>query len=134
MSHQKAPLPAALVRCARTFQTWRQTRTKRRIPEHLWTRASALARRYGTAPTARALGLDYAQLKRRLNPSDPRDASKQKGAPAGFVELMPLTGGHRAECHLELEDPQGLSVRIHLQGAGVPELRALIGAVLDRRG
>jgi hypothetical protein len=45
---------------------WRETRTHRGapMPAALWAAAVDVARRHGVDPTARALGVDYATLKR----------------------------------------------------------------------
>jgi hypothetical protein len=99
---------------------------------------------YGLNPTARALRLDYYSLKKRLEATGhvsdggtvaldstrtlsragaakPRDASRV----ATFVELAPPASGGVPECILELEDPGGARMRVHLKGAEAPDLAAL---------
>jgi len=133
MSRKSSSLPAPLIRCARAFETCRRTRIKQRIPETLWKRAADLARRYGVAPTARALKLDYAQLKRRVVAAEVGTAAQPKGQAPAFLEVIPINGAAVAECRLEFEDPRGTSLRVDLKGAGPAELAALIGAVMDKR-
>jgi hypothetical protein len=53
------------------FENWRQNpRGKQRIPDELWSDAIELARRDGVNPTAAALHLDGAKLKRRIVAAD----------------------------------------------------------------
>jgi len=127
-------VPAGLERLRRRFEQWRQTRDGRsRIPEALWASAVKAAGRYGLNPTARALGLDYYSLKRRVDAfpgwltertTGSRDGS---GNPATttFVELPPLGAAGSPECIVELEDAGGAKMRIHLKGMLTPDLIAL---------
>ena len=66
---------------------WRRTREKRRaMPAELWAEAVGLARKGGTGATARALGVDFESLARRVaeaRAGDEGDAARTKG----FVEL-----------------------------------------------
>jgi len=48
----------------------------------------------------------------------------QKRAPA-FVELLSTSRPPAAECVLELENPAGSRLRIHLKGAVLPDLSEL---------
>jgi hypothetical protein len=70
MRSTKQPSPQILTQVERVrqrFERWRRRRKKRsRIPEQLWRAAVAVAASYGVNPTARALGLDYYELKKRL--------------------------------------------------------------------
>ena len=44
---------------------------------------------------------------------------------ATFLELAPPASGGVPECTLELEDPGGAKMRVHLKGLPVPDLTAL---------
>ncbi len=56
-------------RVRRRFERWRRTRKQRsRIPEGLWHAAVQVAGSYGVNKTARALGLDYYELRNRKSP------------------------------------------------------------------
>lgn len=57
-------LPAPLERVRGRFERWR--RAEARIPKALWGAAVKAAGRYGIHRTARALGVDYYTLKRRV--------------------------------------------------------------------
>jgi hypothetical protein len=128
-------IPARLEAGRRRFERWRRTRQGHsRIPEPLWTSAVKLAGAYGLCRTARALGLDYNALKRRVASADPHASPGQKTAqqkPAAqetataFVELVPSERAGLPECIIELEDPRGAKMRVHLKGVEAPDLAAL---------
>jgi hypothetical protein len=130
-----------LKRIHRRLEHWRQTRHGRvRIPEALWGLAVEAVSTYGLNRTARALGLDYYSLKKRVVAAScvterqvTRRGSKVPAA-ARFVELAPLAGvvepvppasGGLPECLLEFENVGGAKLRVHLKGVAVPDLAAL---------
>lgn len=133
-------IPARLEAGRRRFERWRRTRKGHsRIPEPLWTSAVKLAGAYGLCRTARALGLDYNALKRRVASARPGDSPGRKTAGAkaarqrtaaqetatAFVELVPPEHACLPECIVELVHPRGAKMRIHLKGAEGPDLAAL---------
>ena len=135
-------LPARLEGLRRRFERWRRTRQGRaRIPETLWAAATRVAGRYGVNRTARALGLDYYALKKRVGAADSCRVAGEKVAShsisdrraipahdqamATFVELAPPASGGSRECILEWEDPGGAKMRVHLKGIEAPDLAAL---------
>jgi len=89
------------------------------------------AGRYGLNPTARALRLDYYALKKRVAAagadglSDHPSVSADRREAATFVELVPSASGGARECILELENPGGSKMRVHLKGVEAPDLTAL---------
>jgi hypothetical protein len=118
-------LPVGLESARRRFKQWRRTRRSRsRIPEVLWAAAVKAAGRYGVYRTARALSLDYYSLKKRSEGAGMHPAP-EAGGKADFIELIPATSVGPAECLLELEDPGGAKMRVHLKGGQVPDLAAL---------
>jgi hypothetical protein len=118
-------LPAGLESTRRRFDRWRQTRDGlSRIPEALWAAAVKAAGTYGLHPTVRALGLDYNSLKRHVEAAPSRPGLDEEGV-ATFVELPPPVSMGPSECVLELEDPGGAKMRIHLKGMPAPDLTAL---------
>jgi hypothetical protein len=116
-------LPTPLARAVKRFEKWRKTRTKPKIPDQLWDLAAKLARKYGVNRTATPLHLDYYDLKRRAE-AEPSGATKSD-TPPRFVEVVPSPAPRESACLVELEDPRGVKMRIHLKAAGVPELQAL---------
>ena len=116
--------PTRLGTVRRRFERWRATRTGcSRIPADLWASAVKAAGRYGLCPTARALGLDYNALKKRVAAT----SSDRTDAPgiATFVELAVPAAGGMTECIVELENTGGAKMRIHLKGVASPDLAAL---------
>ena len=141
-TRQTGDLPAQLERTRRRFERWRRTRKGRsHIPEPLWASAVKAAGTYGLAKTARSLRLDYYALKKRVEAagsgyvsggkiashlfSDREAVSAAGQAVAPFVELAPPASGGSGECILELEDPGGAKMRVHLKGVEAPDLAAL---------
>ena len=146
-------LPARLEGMRRRFERGRRTRKGRsRIPEALWTAAVKAAGKYGLHRTAQALRLDYYALKKRVEAAGSRRVSggkvashpisdrealsgngpftaiapvKGRQAVAAFLELAPPASGSSRECILELEDPGGAKMRVHLKGVEAPDLAAL---------
>jgi hypothetical protein len=131
-------LPARLEGLRRRFDRWRRTRKARtRIPEPLWASAVKLAGTYGIHRTAKALGIDYYGLKKRVEekPVDAKRAGRRPAATAGkasaatggatFVELPPAAWPGSGECTMELEDAGGAKLRVHVKGLGAPDLAEL---------
>jgi hypothetical protein len=131
-------LPAQLEGIRRRFERWRRTRPGRsRIPEPMWTAAVKAAGEYGVHKTAQALRVDYYALKKRVEgtgslngtalhrTSDGRAMSADGPAVATFVELAPPASVGSRECILELEDPGGAKMRVHLKGVEALDLAAL---------
>jgi hypothetical protein len=128
-SRKTQATPARLEAGRRRFERWRRTRKGHsRIPESLWTSAVKLAGAYGLCRTARTLRLDYNALKRRLNSARVQGASGQETA-MPFVELGPATSAFSPECVVELEDPRGRKMRIHLSGHQNPEVVTAVSQV-----
>jgi hypothetical protein len=76
--------------------------------------------RYGLNKTAKALHLDYYDLKRRA------DAIVGRNRPVpSFVELVPAASSSLPECVIELEHRSGTKMRIHLKGMTLPDLTTL---------
>ncbi len=104
-----------LAALAKRFADWRNKRVRgERIPESLWLAAARLTREIGLCRTAQALRLDYDKLKRR---SEEAEALAPR-----FVELASASPDR--ECVVELEDPSGAKMRIHMKGQSL-DLEAL---------
>ena len=113
-----ASIPAAvenLEQVDQRFKRWRSTRTRGTpIPEALWASAVGLARAQGLNRTARALRLDYYDLKKRLKCAAGPACARQ--AQPTFVELLTPRAGGSCECLVELENARGAKMRIELKG------------------
>jgi len=118
MTAQTDTKRVAMEEVRRRFEHWRSTHARRaRLPEPLWGEAVALARTQGLFQTARALRLDYASLKRRLQ------ADRPSAAPA-FVELL-APAANLSECVVELEGRRGGRMRLQWKAAAPPDLIGL---------
>jgi len=107
------------------LESWRRNRKRRSpIPEQLWASAAELAGEYGLAKIARALRLDYYSLKERLGPGNQPISPEAKTQPM-FVELVPQAPAAISECTIELDDPAGARMRVHIKGTALPDLAGL---------
>jgi len=128
-----ANLAPALSAACRQINQWRRRgrrgRRGGRMPEALWRRAAALAGKYGLTPTARALKLNYYSLKKRLVEAASEEIAPTQAQP-DFIEIPPgVLTPSPVECMIEWIDGGGSVVRMHIQGAGLPELTALAGVL-----
>jgi hypothetical protein len=115
-------LSGALDRAREQVDRWRRTRSRRTIPDGLWSTAIKLAAEYGVFRTSRALRVDYYSLKSRLASTGVSGGSK----PPVFVDLMPATSSPPyGEGMAELLDPSGAKIRIEWRGSDAPDLAAL---------
>jgi len=115
-----ADLPSDLLRAQHRLLSWRsRQRARRPIPHAFWALAVRLVERYGLNRTARALKLDYYSLKKRVQHSS---AAVPPGQPA-FVELAPAVA--LKQCHCEIGNRAGTSMRLQLQGYDAADVEAL---------
>ena len=120
MDTQQSELPADLASASEQLTCWRAEHPPRtRYPSHFWSLAAGLARQYGLRRVCRVLKLDYASLKRRLEPEP------APSLPA-FVEIRP-GGEASAGCTVECENSRGDRIRIRLEGADLSRLAAFCG-------
>jgi hypothetical protein len=139
-------VPVALKRIRQRLEHWRRTRRGRdRIPEELWGLAVQGVSTYGLNKTARALGLDYYSLKKRVAVAGDRSGGSAKGcgpkappvarpvevAPrfvelaSGVAELVPARSSGAPGCVLEFERAGGAKLRVQLRSLAVADLVAL---------
>jgi hypothetical protein len=127
------------------MEEWRSSHIpRRRLPEEFWEAAVGVARQEGVYRTARALRLDYANLKRRIEAAAGKEASappasqqvrqdvkrrrkvpapvKRGTEPATFVELV--AGSIGADCLIEVEG-RGGRMRIQMK-LTAPEVMNLV--------
>lgn len=128
MKHlSKSPLPAKLAQGRKYFERWRgKHKPRTRLPKHLWSLATELAREFGLNQTASTLRLDYYGLKKRLESPVVDHPSPATSGPS-FLELLPAQANPATECAIECENAQGTKIRIHLKGQDLPGLASLCG-------
>ena len=125
------PMPTPLARAARRFQEWREQRTTHRIPEELWTLAADLGRRYGVSRTARTLGVQYPDLKTRVDlvVTEAAALPEPHSSSPAFVEY--LAPAPPPMCVIELEGARGARMRVQLQGADQSNMVAFARVFLE---
>jgi hypothetical protein len=111
---------------------WRERRTHRGapMPVALWAAAVDMAWRHGLAATARALGLDYGTLKRRLAAHGPGPTA---AAPT-FVDLGVAAPLGLGACVIAVDGPRGRRLRLEVSDLRVPDLLALVHAAWGPEG
>jgi len=94
MPRKKTPIDDNFLELRGRLAEWRSSHPRRSpLPEDLWSAAVELARKQGLYRTARALPIDYANLRRRLNGA----ARSETGTRPEFLELFP-TPAHTRGC------------------------------------
>jgi hypothetical protein len=117
---ETVPIPQTREELSLRLAEWRKTRRGRgRIPESLWAKAAELALEHGVYKTAKALGLDYPSLKKRVKPPATTTA-------ATFVELISPLSGTIAECTVEVESTRGAKMRVEMRNVAPLGLAAII--------
>jgi hypothetical protein len=110
-----------LIQAQSRFQAWRSRRTLgERIPRDLWTLAVRLAKTHGVSCTSSALGLDYYDLKRRVD----GDSAQPVASTSPFLEV-PSAALVPRQCQLEFDNGAGATMRVQLVGYDAADLEAL---------
>jgi len=127
-------VPAALSTARRQLDRWRSRQSgRKRLPQELWAKAVALAREHGINQTARALGLKYDSLKKRVERTV-TEGSGSEAARGAFLELLPRpTTASSIECTIEWEEPGGTTMRMHVKGATMADLASFAGGFRSGR-
>ena len=113
------------------LEIWRHSRKHRDpIPPPIWQAMARLSRVHGISPVSQALGVNYYDLKRRVNPL-PKVRSRKGGQPPAFVELnvTPSTG---VGCVVEVED-RGARMTLRLPAGSSADPIGLLEAFWRRR-
>lgn len=128
MTQEARGVPEDLERLRQRLNEFRSTHALRsRLPESLWTAATELAKRHGMYQTARALRLDYAGLKKRVENHNPAKRSRTTGAPS-FMEFIAPGAKPVRDCTVEVERVHGGKLRLNLKAVATSELVNLIRA------
>ena len=124
----------ALRQVTERFAAWRAGRKLgMRIPHELWAAAVEMVGVHGAYRVARALNLDYEQVKQRAAVAG-RQVTTTEPAPR-FVELFAAAGAMpqpsaQPQCVVELANAGGARMRVELNGQGLGGLCALCSAFL----
>jgi hypothetical protein len=132
MAHTPTDLTTATETIRGRIVEWRATRTHRGapMPAALWAAAVDVARRHGVGPTARALGVDYATLKRRLA----TDGEGSSAVVPTFLDLGVTAPLGLGACVIAVEGPRGRRLRLEVSDLRVPDLLALVHAAWGHAG
>ena len=130
MAKTARSVPAPLVEGARRFAQWRRRRRTRRIPEELCSVAARLGAEHGVSRTARALGVYYYGLRKRIDASGA--SPREKGAAPAFVEVLASPAPSASEHVVEIESACGNKMRIQTRGGSAPDLAALSRLFLEQ--
>ena len=115
------------------FEQWRNTREKRTdIPTELWQAAISLAEHTSVYQISKALRLNYTDLRHRV------EAQRDRALPpavngSAFIELGSSQLPATSECIVEMEDKQGLKMRMCFKGEIGFDLLELGKAFLGKR-
>ena len=125
--------PWEIERLQQRLEGWRMNRKGRlRIPERFWNAAVELARSYGVWKVAKALRLDYYNLKERCDGTAGASAATNQAAPS-FIEVAPSPALQIAECVIELENADGGRIRMHFKGERLPNAESVCTEFLKNR-
>jgi hypothetical protein len=126
--------PREVLKLARDLERWRGSAQRGpRIPEALWAKAGRLARTYGVSRIAVALGLSYADLRRRAR----GEPGSRTGPPARptFIQLAgpTVSPGLSTPGAVEVVHGSGARFILRLPEARPEDLLGLLRAFLDHR-
>ena len=113
-------LDQATAELGQALAEWRAAhRAPARIPVELWARAADLAAQQGVCKTARALGLGYKSLKKRMVTAvEPLNAS--------FVEWLSPVSANIRECALIIESSRGAKMRLEMRDVPPAGVAAIV--------
>jgi hypothetical protein len=130
---QTADKSLTLEAVCQQFEYWRQTRKKRcPIPEKLWQAAESLYPEHSLCHISKALRLNYTDLKQRFEQKQSAFIPPSIQS-AEFIELNVDSPIVPAECLVEMEDPYGAKMRMHVKGDAGLDLLELGRIFLGRR-
>lgn len=140
---------AGLGRLSRRIEQWRAAgRPGKRMPEALWDDAVGVARAQGCYRVARALGLNDASLRARVEGAGARtrgataaagqrqqdEQSASTTTAFAEVDLGAVLGGALAGATVEVARRDGARMQIRLAGAGAAQAAVLLAAFLGEAG
>jgi hypothetical protein len=124
-------LPSELKELGLKIEQWRGDPCRsRRMPESLWALAVEVAGQHGVCRVARCFSLDYYSLKERMRSGVETVGPQRK---ATFIQLPNLSSSSSIECSIEIEQPRGSRLRIHVKGTALPDLASTVRAFCGKR-
>lgn len=129
--HSAPQIPEALIQLQQQLEEWRGTqRLRAKLPEAIWQSAADVAKQYGVYATAKALRLDYSDLKKRTlgSPMPRRKSVRRKPAQPAFLELLAQPVAKVEDCVVEFESARGAKMRVQCKASAPPEWSGLLRA------
>jgi hypothetical protein len=126
-------LPTSLEEVQAQFENWRRTRNNRRdpIPSRLWEAAVKLSDSYSINIVAKALRLNYSDLKEHVHERSAGANVKTLPA-AGFIDLGCSQSHFESECVVKMQDASGLKIKMSVRGKADFNLLQLAKAFIDK--
>ncbi len=124
------------------FESWRKTKKHREpIPAHLWKSAAILARDHPTSHIAKVLGLNYSDLKSRIEKLNRNHRAQNQKSALRFLEITPDPDGGASsrhtrpsrQCVVEMVNRFGDQMRINFSAGAKLDLPQLTRAFLGGR-
>jgi len=127
MTHRSnSELPPKLLQGRQAFEQWRsKKKTRRQLPDHLWSLAVDLAREYGFSKTAQTLRLEYNKLKSKSRLLEVPSNRPNPGPAGTFLELQSDEVLTQFECTIDCQRGPSQTIRIQLKGPHWPEITGL---------
>jgi hypothetical protein len=136
-NHSKTNETVSTIEAVReAFSDFRATRKKKGpLPAELWSSAVSLCSRHSVSVVSHALGLNYSDLRQRVDGGNGYRASCVSGMT--FLDVIhpgkaDLSGGE-SECSLEVRDQDGFSLKMQCRGDIGVNLVSLCRLIMDRR-
>lgn len=129
-------IPVEIAQLRERVEEWRRARRGHGpMPAELWAAAVAVTRKHSLSETARGVGIDYGSLAKRMK--DDHSAKAGSQAKVEFVEWsgVELLGqvAKPASAVVEMSDPSGRRVTIHLGGAEPVDVAGIVAAFCGAR-
>lgn len=102
------------------------------LPSSVWSKATALAAKYGIGRVARALRLDYGALKRRVEKVTRLKPSLHRET-AAFVEWFapPVQTTEVSDCVLEIQSSAGARMHVEVRNLSAAGLAGIVRAFVE---
>ena len=125
--HHQAETQQDLQAVCDAFAKWRRSRRKREpIPEELWRAAVDLCASYPIFRIARALRLNHARLKQRVQQRAGKNTSFE------FVEVKAPPLLSLSPCVVQLRSPAGFELKIEMDAAAACGLAPIISCFVSQ--
>jgi hypothetical protein len=136
LASRKVPVGSSLEKVKQEIEEWRQRSQVGPMPERLWDMTVSAARVHGIHRTARALGLHYAKVKRRMKPmpQEVREGPATPGVKPDFMEVDCFAVLRAKEGPVvEVVNPQGARLTLRFPCAESVDVLGLVSAFAEGR-